>query len=66
VPTIFLRQKMAKEIEIKCQGKTGHFPVGITVKEALLALTNLAEDKLIAAKINGKPVDLSYTLMCKV
>jgi len=29
---------MAKEIEIKCQGKTGHFPVGITVKEALLAL----------------------------
>ena len=53
---------MAKEIEIKCQGKTGHFPVGITVKEALLALTNLAEDKLIAAKVNGKPVDLSYTL----
>ncbi|AMM41020.1 threonyl-tRNA synthetase [Candidatus Desulfofervidus auxilii] len=66
VPTIFLRQKMAKEIEIKCQGKTGHFPVGITVKEALLALTNLAEDKLIAAKINGKPVDLSYTLMQSV
>lgn len=57
---------MAKEIEIKCQGKTGHFPVGITVKEALLALTNLAEDKLIAAKINGKPVDLSYTLMQSV
>jgi len=53
---------MAKEIEIKCQVKTGHFPVGITVKEALLALTNLAEDKLIAAKVNGKPVDLSYTL----
>jgi len=25
---------MAKEIEIKCQGKTGHFPVGTTVKEA--------------------------------
>ncbi|HEC50005.1 MAG TPA: threonine--tRNA ligase, partial [Candidatus Desulfofervidus auxilii] len=50
----------------KCQGKTGHFPVGITVKEALLALTNLAEDKLIAAKINGKPVDLSYTLMQSV
>jgi len=57
---------MAKEIEIKCQGKTGHFPVGITVKEALLALTNLAEDKLIAAKINGKPVDLSSTLMQSV
>ena len=57
---------MAKEIEIKCQGKTGHFPVGTTVKEALLALTNLAEDKLIAAKINGKPVDLSYTLMQSV
>ncbi len=57
---------MAKEIEIKCQGKTGHFPVGITVKEALLALTNLAEDKLIAAKVNGKPVDLSYTLMQSV
>ncbi len=57
---------MAKEIEIKCQGKTGHFPVGTTVKEALLALTNLAEDKLIAAKINGKPVDLSSTLMQSV
>ncbi len=57
---------MAKEIEIKCQGKTGHFPVGITVKEALLALTNLAEDKLIAAKVNGKPVDLSSTLMQSV
>jgi len=57
---------MAKEIEIKCQGKTGHFPVGTTVKEALLTLTNLAEDKLIAAKINGKPVDLSSTLMQSV
>ncbi len=57
---------MAKEIEIKCQGKTGHFPVGTTVKEALLTLTNLAEDKLIAAKVNGKPVDLSYTLMQSV
>ncbi|RKX65744.1 MAG: threonine--tRNA ligase [Thermodesulfobacteriota bacterium] len=57
---------MAKEIEIKCQGKTGHFPLGTTVKEALLTLTNLAEDKLIAAKVNGKPVDLSYTLMQSV
>ena len=57
---------MAKEIEIKCQGKTGHFPVGTTVKEALLTLTNLAEDKLIAAKVNGKPVDLSSTLMQSV
>jgi len=57
---------MAKEIEIKCQGKTGHFPLGTTVKEALLTLTNLAEDKLIAAKVNGKPVDLSSTLMQSV
>ena len=57
---------MAKEIEIKCQGKTRHFPVGTTVKEALLTLTNLAEDKLIAAKVNGKPVDLSSTLMQSV
>lgn len=53
---------MAAEIEIKWGEKTGRFKAGVTVKEALQALGGASEDKLVAAKVNGRPVDLTYAL----
>ena len=53
---------MAAEIEIKWDGKTRRFKTGITVKEVLQALGGISEDKLVAAKVDGRVVDLTHPL----
>ncbi|MDL1970503.1 MAG: threonine--tRNA ligase [Candidatus Desulfofervidaceae bacterium] len=53
---------MAAEIEIKWDSKSKRFKANITAKEALQALDGISEDKLVAVKVNGQPVDLTYPL----
>lgn len=61
VPTIFIFGKMAEEIEVKCSKKKICLPVGTKVKDIFLKL-GIPEEKLIAAKVNGQLVDLSFIL----
>lgn len=53
---------MTKTIKIKLGKEIKHFQRGLSVKEAILALTNFDEDKLVAARLDGEPRDLSYIL----
>ncbi len=53
---------MSEEIEIQLGDAKSRFPKGITVKEALVRLGGYDDTKLIAAKVNGKAVDLSFNL----
>ncbi len=63
VPTIFLcGENMEEEIEVRLGEKVGRFKKGTTVKEVLLSLGKISEDKLVAAKVDGKAVDLSLPL----